>query len=267
MEIEDVKLIGGYANFMFKLEPFEIVARVTGSAGTVRHGGAWLAREVDLADYLNRAGLNVVRPSSDVPSGPHKHGTQYVTFWEHLDLISESPSPSEVGAHLHKIHKVLESYPKDLPTAGALDEVWAILERSEVMDRLPANDLSIISRRSDRVRQYLSNRRLDCQPLHGDAHYGNLWRTPHGLVWGDFEDTFMGPIEWDLACMTASSFVLGRGEAARTALEAYAGSYDTALLDVLVTARTIQAIAWAIITLPDLTANQRFRSRIQWLAQ
>jgi aminoglycoside phosphotransferase (APT) family kinase protein len=41
----------------------------------------------------------------------------------------------------------------------------------------------------------------ETQPLHGDAHPGNLLMTPRGPVWNDFEDTWRGPVEWDLACL------------------------------------------------------------------
>ena len=37
------------------------------------------------------------------------------------------------------------------------------------------------------------------QPLHGDAHPGNLIATRGDLVWIDFEDVCLGPVEWDLA--------------------------------------------------------------------
>ena len=39
------------------------------------------------------------------------------------------------------------------------------------------------------------------QPLHGDAHPGNVIATREGLVWIDFEDACLGPVEWDLATM------------------------------------------------------------------
>jgi thiamine kinase-like enzyme len=39
------------------------------------------------------------------------------------------------------------------------------------------------------------------QPLHGDAHPGNLIATHDGLMWIDFEDVCRGPLEWDLASM------------------------------------------------------------------
>jgi Ser/Thr protein kinase RdoA (MazF antagonist) len=40
---------------------------------------------------------------------------------------------------------------------------------------------------------------LPTQALHGDASLSNLLRTPERLVWNDFEDTFRGPVHWDVA--------------------------------------------------------------------
>jgi len=41
---------------------------------------------------------------------------------------------------------------------------------------------------------------MPAQPLHGDAHAGNVLVTPSGPMWNDFEDAWCGPVEWDYAC-------------------------------------------------------------------
>lgn len=267
VEAERVEAIGGYANQMFKLEPHPIVARVAGSASKVREGDTWLAREVKLADYLSRTPVKVVRPLSVFPPGPHKFGTHYVTFWEHLEIAPRVVTPIELGSALREIHLHLRDYPAELPVMGALEETWAILTRNDVSDRLAAADREIVARMADRVRTALSAREIPLRPLHGDAHHGNLWPTCQGLVWGDFEDAHLGPVEWDLACMTASSSVLGNGRAAAAALHAYAQNYDAELLELLVVARTLQGIAWSAISLAELNADPRFRKRLNWLAR
>lgn len=266
-EVQNVKSIGGYANSMFKLEPLPVVARMTGSASKVREGDAWLKREVKLADHLSRTGASVVRPWNGFPTGPHKLGGHYLTFWEYLEIVPRAVTPSEVGSALCELHEALEEYPGELPVMGPLEETWAILARREVTDSLTAADLEIIARSSDYVRNACLKRETIHRPLHGDAHYGNLWPTDRGLVWGDFEDSHVGPIEWDLACMTASSTVFGRGEAGAAALDAYSRSYDTSLLELLVVARTLQAIAWAAVSLDEPNASTRFRQRLDWLAK
>lgn len=265
-KVENVKLIGGYANKMFKLEPHAIVARMTGSAIKVREGEAWLKREIKLANHLSRKKASVVQPYNGFPTGPHRLGKHYLTFWEYLEIAPRTITPTEVGSALCELHKALEDYPGELPVMGPLEETWAILARPEVSDRLFAADRQIISRTSDRIRDALSRRDVSCRPLHGDAHYGNLWPTDRGLVWGDFEDSSLGPVEWDLACMTASSTVFGNGVAGAAALEAYSGSYEADLLELLIIARTLQGIAWAAISLAEPSENSRLRTRLDWLA-
>lgn len=267
VEAERVEAIGGYANQMFKLEPHPIVARVAGSASKVREGDTWLAREVKLAGYLSRTPAKAVRPSSAFPPGPHKFAKQNVTFWEHLEIAPRAVTPIELGSALREIHLHLRDYPGELPVMGALEETWAILSRNEVTGRLAAADREIVARMSDRVRNALSAREIPLRPLHGDAHHGNLWPTCQGLVWGDLEDAHLGPVEWDLACMTASSLVFGNGRAGAAALHAYAQSYDAQLLELLVVARTLQGIAWSAISLAELDANARLRKRLDWLAR
>ena len=46
------------------------------------------------------------------------------------------------------------------------------------------------------------------QTLHGDAHPGNLIATRNGLVWIDFEDVCLGPLEWDLASIGDTTAVM-----------------------------------------------------------
>lgn len=267
LEVQGLRLIGGYANVMFKLDPFPIVARVAGSSSAVRIGDGWLAREVKLANYLSREGISAVRPWPGFPPGPYHHQGHYFTFWEHLEISREAVSPTQLGGALRQLHSTLEQYTESLPVFGALDEAWAILARPEIGERLATDDLEVIARKSDQVRNALSGCKMRCRAVHGDSHHGNLWPTNDGLIWGDFEDVHLGPVEWDLACMTASSLVFGQGKAAAASLSAYTESYDPNLLRLLVQARTLQATAWAAITLPNPNINERFRKRIEWLVR
>ena len=63
---------------------------------------------------------------------------------------------------------------------------------------------------------------LPTQALHGDVSLRNLLRTPRRLVWNDFEDTFRGPVHWDVASYVGSLRSHGAGERlVREMLEAY----------------------------------------------
>ena len=267
LKVHDLTPIGGYANFMFKLEPYPIVARVAAAASSVRVGDGWLTREMDIANYLSRANAAAVRPWHGFPPGPYQHEGQYLTFWEYVGLTHRTVSPGQVGDALGKLHAAFGGYPAELPLLGPLEEAWAILDRPDLCARLAGADLAVIARKSQQARQLLSQYGMLSRPIHGDAHHGNLWPTDAGLVWGDLEDACLGPIEWDLACMTASSIVLGRGTAAAAALDAYAGDYDNGLLNLLVEARTLQGVAWAAVTLDQPAQNKRLNKRLEWLAR
>ncbi|NKB15698.1 MAG: phosphotransferase [Sphingomonadales bacterium] len=217
LAVRSVTPIGGYANFMFKLEPFPIVARVAGSANSVRTGGDWLAREVQVADYLCGIGAPAIQPWRDFLPGPYEHQDRYLTFWEYFEPSRQTVSPRQLGSALSRLHEALKGYDAELPAMGALDEAWAILDRPDLQGRLASDDMALIVRTSEQVRNRLSGYDMWFRPLHGDAHHGNLWPTDAGLIWGDFEDAHLGPIEWDLACMTASSMVFGQGAAAEAA--------------------------------------------------
>jgi Ser/Thr protein kinase RdoA (MazF antagonist) len=102
------------------------------------------------------------------------------------------------------------------------------------------------------------------QALHGDAHLGNVWRGRQGIRWGDLEDTCLGPVEWDLACLVAPARVFGRDAAAgAAALEGYAAPPDEGLLDVLVDARAFQVVIWnAVFARRRPQGLERLESRL-----
>ena len=60
----------------------------------------------------------------------------------------------------------------------------------------------------------LSELRSPVQPLHGDAHLGNVLGGP---LWNDWEDTCLGPVGWDAACLLAGRHGRERQEAAYAA--------------------------------------------------
>ena len=63
------------------------------------------------------------------------------------------------------------------------EELTGLLERL----RLTRDDSELFERALAAMGSALSSYELDLQPVHGDAHLGNVLRTPQGPVWGDFE--------------------------------------------------------------------------------
>jgi thiamine kinase-like enzyme len=105
------------------------------------------------------------------------------------------------------------------------------------------------------------------QPLHGDAHMGNLMNTIRGLLWTDWEDTFAGPVEWDVASIIWNAKLLDEDHATvKAILDAYGPVNDEALNQSLI-GRAAVMTAWYPILYPNPNEERqrRLRSRIAWL--
>ena len=108
---------------------------------------------------------------------------------------------------------------------------------------------------------------LQMKPVHGDANLTNALNTPSGPLWTDWEDTFEGPREWDLACLVARSRVLDEGVGrAEEALAAYDGAVEDEVLEQFFEARALQVAVWLALGSLSLSAeDSRLKERLAWL--
>jgi Ser/Thr protein kinase RdoA (MazF antagonist) len=87
---------------------------------------------------------------------------------------------------------------------------------------------------------------LPVQALHGDASLSNLLRTAERLVWNDFEDTFRGPVIWDVAGFVMSCRARGADSAfIDRALDAY-GPLDERQLAPFIEAHDLYGELWRL---------------------
>ena len=132
----------------------------------------------------------------------------------------------------------------DLPAFDRLDEVEALLEEMAPAEIGKPPDLESIRRGLAVARGRLSQADIVSQPIHGDAHFGNILRTDEGPLWADFENVCAGPVEYDLACLVWRERVHGH-PAAGDALASY-GRYDAELIETLLPALGLFLTVWAI---------------------
>ncbi|HEU5475564.1 MAG TPA: phosphotransferase [Actinophytocola sp.] len=159
---------------------------------------AWLARDVDLARYLAARGIPVALPCTDPPAGPHRHGELALTFWRYVPHDPGAvPDTAEVARSLSAMHTALRGYPGELPADGPLGDIARSLDLLERRGSVHAAGLHRLRAAAIRLRAAVAE--LPTQPLHGDPHTGNVLATSDGPVWIDFEDTWRGPLAWDLA--------------------------------------------------------------------
>lgn len=202
LRVEEPAVLNDLFSLMVHLRPAPVVARVATRMPKLRTPiEDWLEREIAVTTYLSEQGAPVVAPSQELPPGPHEYDGFALSFWTYVRPdLGQTPTADDCSAMLVDLHAALRSYPGELPMLGDND----IARGLEVLDRagdiLSRADVDKLHATAERLGPLWEAPSSDVQPLHGDAHPGNLIATREGgLVWIDFEDVCRGPVEWDLA--------------------------------------------------------------------
>jgi Ser/Thr protein kinase RdoA (MazF antagonist) len=202
----------------------------------------------------------------DLPPGPHDHLGYPINFWQYVTAIEAEPDSREVGRTLGKCHEVLRGFAEPLPKLAILTESLAILQDR---DLFPTPTQQLLCDHLTVSIDVLSL--FPHQPLHGDAHMGNLMNTTWGLLWTDWEDTFYGPVEWDLASVIWNARILDEDHATvDQILDGYreaGGDFDEQALSQSLIARAAVMSAWYPILYPNPNAERRskLQRRLDWL--
>lgn len=245
----------------------DLVARVVQDREGPRQGTAWFERENAVAQHLTRHGAPVVPLHEALPAGPHWRDGFLLNFWRFVDILDGTPDPRQAGQTLRRCHEVLRDLAEPLPRLAILHEAETLLVEREL---LPAAEQSLVRRRLETALAALQS--APVQPLHGDAHEGNLLVTSGGLLWSDWEDAFVGPVEWDLASLIWNARLLESDTAAADAMLAgygeAGGAFDETLLEQCLIARAAVMCAWYPILYPqpDAARRAKLRHRLDWLA-
>lgn len=246
-----------------------LVARVVTDRDGPRQGTAWYSRETAVARHLAERGAPVIPIHPELPPGPHEHLGYTLNFWQYVTRVAEEPSPEAVGRTLQECHAVLKDFPEPLPEMAILTETRELLESLEKQALFPAETVELLrGHLEDSLDALTSHPR---QPLHGDAHEGNLMNTTEGLLWTDWEDTFNGPVEWDMASIIWNPKVLeGDEDTANRIVAAYlaaGGKVNEEALWQCLIARAAVMSAWYPILYPkpDESRRRKLAFRLRWL--
>jgi hypothetical protein len=230
------------SNVLVHLRPAPVVARIAARTALVRPSVAsHLGRDLSVSAFLASRGVPVVTPSGELPAGPHTVDGFVLTFSTYVphDPSVELTRP-DVLKMLPDLHAELRLYEGDLPARGPLDDVENTLE---YLSSLGVPDLEPFRERHAELLARWDAHYNDVQPLHGDSHYGNVLMTANGPVWNDFEDTWRGPVAWDVACLAGA-----RGkEAAQRAVETYGGGAAPEDVEFHVETRINFGTLWGVL--------------------
>jgi hypothetical protein len=200
---EQAAVVHSGSNVLVHLLPAPVVARVmSGTVALHDDPRRWLEREVSVLAYLAPSGI-AVRPSSEIAPGPYQEDGLWVTFWEWVDHEHGSElrdDAEKVGRALRGLHDALATFAGEL---GTFVDLWHDIERLRRQlrpsDALSAAMIDSLRERLLALRGPVFEASLPVQALHGDASLGNVLRADGRLIWSDFEDTFRGPVHWDVA--------------------------------------------------------------------
>jgi len=257
------------SNLLVHLRPAPVVARVATATGLMRAGPRWLAREVAVAGHLARAGAPVVAPSAEIVPGPHVRNGLALTFWEYAEESAAPADAAEAGRRLRRCHEALAAFEGDLPRLGVLDEVEGIVERLAGTGTVSPDDATVLRRVAAAVREGVERLALPLQAVHGDAHLGNVLATSRGPLWNDWEDTFLGPLAWDLACLGAAARPFGRHDPARIAAAraGYGDRHDAPAVETCVDARRLQISVWGLAFAVSRSDDVEVRRHLRWVRE
>lgn len=247
-----------------------LVARVVQDKDGPRQGTEWFARENAIAAHLTQQGAPVIPLHPALPPGPHEHLGYPLNFWEFVTRIDTEPEPQEIGRTLRQCHAVMRTFSAPLPKLAIITESVGLLETLYAHGLLPKRTIDLLRRHLETSLEKLADAPGQ-QPLHGDAHMGNLMNTTRGLLWTDWEDTFTGPVEWDVASIIWNAQILEEDHATvRQIVDAYrqtGGVLDEAVMRQCLIARAAVVTAWYPILYPNPNEDRRekMRRRVEWL--
>jgi hypothetical protein len=258
---EQAAVVHSGSNVLVHLRPAPVVARVmTGTAVLHDDPQRWLDREVSVLNFLAPSGM-AVRPSSLIDPGPYHQSGLWLTFWEWMGDHARAEldhGPARLGRALRDLHDAMSEFTGEL---GGLLDVQHDIERLH-------RQLRPTGAPSRRTIDCLRNRLLalstpvfaaprPTQALHGDVSLSNLLSTNERLVWNDFEDTFRGPVHWDVAGFVISLRDRGADPTfVARALDAY-GWPDEGDLAPFIEAHTVYGEIWQLY---DAQRRRRTRS-------
>lgn len=150
-------------------------------------------------------GAAVIPPATTADPGPHQQNGLALSLWTYRRCSEQRLDGAFVGEALARLHLALADYPGALPVLRpAHDQIrdgLAALDREQV---LAPEQLAALRSRHDNLLAELDGVGGAPTVLHGDAHAGNIPLAGNEWLWTDFEETCLGPREWDLATMTRS---------------------------------------------------------------
>jgi thiamine kinase-like enzyme len=168
-------------------------------------------------------------------------------------------------------HEAMRDFSLELPRLGILYETLRLLQHSTLQNAFSLEEIGLLGEHLQRSTAALEH--FPHQPLHGDAHLGNVIAGAQGVLWTDWEDAFSGPVEWDVASAIWNAKLLEADPLTEndilTGYTALGAKLDPAAMRHSLLARAAVMSAWypVLYPNPDAARRQKLALRMAWLRQ
>ena len=195
LAVDDAVVLNDSNRLVVRLMPCDVVARVT----PVTHFAS-AEREVELVQRLAETDSPVAGLDARVEPGVFVRDGFKIAMWTYVEPVPRVLPPAEYAQALERLHAGLRQI--DVPTGHFMDRVAEArrdVASREVTPDLAEADRALLSDTLRDLRGSIVGRRAPEQLLHGEPHPWNLLDTEDGPLFIDFENTTVGPVEYDLA--------------------------------------------------------------------
>jgi phosphotransferase family enzyme len=198
---QTARILLDWNNTIIRLDPAPIVAKV----GTSHFRDARLEsleREPTVATHRATRNAPVVRPTEDVPAGPHRWQELTLTLWQYVEAVpGRAPNPQETATAIKIVHQALTDFDGPLPSfTQEFDDAEELLRPHRSPTLAPADRRFLLDVVHE-LKAALPSPYAQWRPLHGSPHGANWLGTAAGPLLLDFETACRGPVEWDVAAL------------------------------------------------------------------
>jgi aminoglycoside phosphotransferase (APT) family kinase protein len=194
--VEHAHLLHLHSNAVFALPASGLVVRIATDYDALDQ----VTSSLRVTRWLAARGFPCVVPA-DVTGQPFVEAGRVVSIWRYVPTVPEPrPTATDLGQLLRTLHDQ-PALPE--PPDRFTDPLASIANAlDQYPDFLPPTQRRWLAGRISQLRAAWHTLEFPHPPglIHGDAHPGNLMRTPTGrVILGDWDHVAIGPREWDLA--------------------------------------------------------------------
>lgn len=209
LRADDAIVVHDSNRIAVRLLPCDVLARVAPAAQ--RAGQEF---EVQLAHRLVEVDGPVAGPDPRVEPCVHDRDGFAVTFWTYHEPLSppRAVAPAEYAEALRRMHSAMREIdpPVLVPDSGRvphfMDRVAEAQQLVGTPDRTPEltrDGRDLLTAALGSMTKAIGRRGAHEQLLHGEPHLGNILTTKDGLLFIDLHSSYRGPIELDVAHVSA----------------------------------------------------------------